>query len=153
MNSYKKGLAVSKVIGKDVSRLAIKPRGHPLLLATVLDNQLRDYVKHLRDAGAIVNPAIVISAAEGLIKSHASNLECNGGHIILTKSWTKSFLLRLGFMRRRVNTKAKVNPSDFELLKSQFLNDVTAIIHMEEIPPEIVINWDHTGLNYIPVSN
>ena len=24
---------------------------------------------------------------------------------------------------------------------------------MEEILPEIVINWDHTGLNYIPLSN
>ena len=56
-------------------------------------------------------------------------------------------------MKRRVITKAKVNPSDFELLNSQFLNDVTAVIHMEEIPPEIVINWDHTGLNYITVSN
>ena len=114
MNSYKKGLAVSKVIGKDVSRLAIKPRGHPLLLGTVLDNQLREHVKNLRDVGAIVNSAIVISAAEGLIKSHDSNLlECNGGHIILTKSWAKSFLLRLGFVKRRVSTKAKVNRSRF----------------------------------------
>ncbi len=24
---------------------------------------------------------------------------------------------------------------------------------MEEIPPELEINWDHTGINYIPVSN
>ena len=70
------------MIGKDVSRLTIKPRGHPLLLRTVFDNQLREYVTHLRDAGAIVNTAIVISVAKGLIKSHDSNLlECNGGHI------------------------------------------------------------------------
>ena len=24
---------------------------------------------------------------------------------------------------------------------------------MEDIPNELVINWDHTGINYIPVSN
>ena len=24
---------------------------------------------------------------------------------------------------------------------------------MEDIPNELVINWDHTGINYVPVSN
>ena len=24
---------------------------------------------------------------------------------------------------------------------------------MEDIPPQLIMNWDHTGLNYIPVSN
>ncbi len=24
---------------------------------------------------------------------------------------------------------------------------------MEEIPSELVINWDHTGIHYVPVSN
>ena len=23
---------------------------------------------------------------------------------------------------------------------------------MEEIPPDLIINWDHTGINYVPVS-
>ena len=31
--------------------------------------------------------------------------------------------------------------------------DVQSIIEFEEIPKELVINWDHTGINYVPVSN
>ena len=27
------------------------------------------------------------------------------------------------------------------------------IIKMEEIPKELVINWDHIGIHYVPVSN
>ncbi len=26
------------------------------------------------------------------------------------------------------------------------------IAEMEEIPDDLIINWDHTGLNYVPVS-
>ena len=24
---------------------------------------------------------------------------------------------------------------------------------MDEIPPQLIINWDHTGINYVPVSS
>ena len=38
------------------------------------------------------------------------------------------------------------------LMKSQFLFDIRTIVEMEDIPEDLVINWDHTGLNYVPVS-
>jgi len=25
--------------------------------------------------------------------------------------------------------------------------------HMDEIPHQLIINWDHTGINYVPVSS
>lgn len=31
--------------------------------------------------------------------------------------------------------------------------DIRTIIEMEDIPYDLVINWDHTGINYVPVSN
>ena len=43
--------------------------------------------------------------------------------------------------------------ADFELYKRQFVFDIKTIIEMEEIPPEMVLNWDHTGINYVPVSS
>ena len=29
--------------------------------------------------------------------------------------------------------------------------DIRAIVEMEEIPPALILNWDHTGLKYVPV--
>ncbi len=37
--------------------------------------------------------------------------------------------------------------------KAQFVFDVTSIIEMEELPPDLFINWDHMGIHYVPVSN
>jgi hypothetical protein len=31
--------------------------------------------------------------------------------------------------------------------------DIKSIIDLEEISPELVINWDHTGIHHVPVSN
>ena len=33
-----------------------------------------------------------------------------------------------------------------------FLQDIDNIILMDEIPPQLVINFDQTGVNYIPTS-
>ena len=111
-------------------------------------------MKNLREAGAVINSGIVRAAAEGIVKNHDSNLlQCNGGHIILTKSWAKSFLDRIGFVKRRASTKSKVNPADFEAHKNQFLLDVKTVVEMEEIPKALSINWDHTGIQLVPVSS
>ena len=41
--------------------------------------------------------------------------------------------------------------SDFDQTKSQFIFDVKAII--EDILAELVIKWDQTGIDYVPVSS
>ena len=99
----------------------------------------------------MVNSAIVVAGAEGIIKSYDSNLlKENGGHIACSKSWAKSFLGRLGYVKRRASTKAKV--ISMHNIR-QFVFDIQAIVEMEEIPPNLIINWDHTGIHYVPVSN
>ena len=60
-------------------------------------------------------------------------------------------MARLGFVKIRVSTKAKVSLDEFEEHKVQFLFDIKAIIEMEDIPDSLVINWDHTGIHYVPV--
>ncbi len=40
-----------------------------------------------------------------------------------------------------------------EACKTQFLFDIDTIVEMEEIPRDLIINWDHTGIKYVPVSN
>jgi len=38
-------------------------------------------------------------------------------------------------------------------LKKGFLLDIKSIVSFEEIPPDLVINWDQTGINYVPVGS
>ena len=134
---YKKEVAQRFKLGKsmEVNELPEKTRGHPCLLGRELDNQLQEYVKGLREGKSIINSAIVMSAAMGIVKSHNSDLlEVNGGHIRLSKEWSKSFLSRMGFVKRKATTKASVSEPDFKALKDQFLFDIQTIIEMEEIP-------------------
>ena len=71
----------------------------------------------------------------------------------MTKDWAKYLMECMGFVKRRASTKAKVSVSDFNQLKAQFVFDVKAVIKMEDIPCELVINWDQTGIHYVPVSS
>ena len=78
----------------DITTLKSLPenkRGRLYLLGEELDKQVRAYVTTLRSNGAMVNTAVVMSCAEGIVKSHDSNLlASNGGHILLTKDWGKT---------------------------------------------------------------
>ena len=156
VKQYKHELVLRKKDNKsmDIKALESMRRGRPLLLGNELDKRLQEYIKSLRECGAVVNTRIVMAAAEGIVKSHDSNLLLsNGGHIHLGKHWAKNFLYRMGFVKRRANTTAKVTVSDFEACKSQFLFDIETIVEMEEIPKDLIINWDHTGIKYVPVGN
>ena len=152
---YLNELAKRKRNGEEllIKDLPQKKRGRPFLLGEQLDNQVEKYLKTLRDKGGVINTAIVMACAEGVITNHDSNLlASNGGYITITKDWAKSLLSRMGFVKRHASTSAKVSPQSFDKLKEQFLFDAKCLIGMEEIPDSLVINWDQTGIQYVPVS-
>ena len=49
--------------------------------------------------------------------------------------------------------KPKVTVSNFEELRSQYLMDIKAVVTMEEILDDVVLNWDQTAIKYVPLSN
>ena len=152
VNVYKNEL--QRKAGSVINELPGKKRGHPLLLGPELDMLLTEYIKKLRESKAVINSSIFVSAAIGIVKSKDSNLlRCNGGHIEVSRAWAKHFLDHIGYSKRRVTTKASVSDVDFAALKAQFIFDIITIAEMEEIPQSLIINWDHTGINYVPVSN
>ena len=55
----------------------------------------------------------------------------------------------MGLVKRRASTKAKVSIEDFE----EFLLDMKAVIIMEDILLDLIINWDQTGMHYVPISS
>ena len=108
----------------------------------------------LRDAGGVVNTSIAIAAANGIVRRHDSNLlAVNGGHILLTKHWAQYLMERMGYVKRKATTKAKITVENLAALKEQFLLDIRGLVEMEEIPPDLILNWDQTAVNYVPVSN
>ena len=46
--------------------------------------------------------------------------------------------------------KSKHTVEDFDRLKEEFLNDVVATVEIEEIPPELILNWDQAGIRSVP---
>ena len=56
-----------------------------------------------------------------------------------------------GLSRDRSLQKLNFSVDEFEEHKLQFFFDTKAIIKMEDIPESLIINWDHTGIHYVPV--
>ena len=128
--------------------------GRPLLVGDELDKQVRQYLTDLRKRGCVINTRIAIAVGEGILLNKDANLlTSNGGGITLTKDWAKYLFKRMGLVKRKGNTKAKVNIEDFDEIKKLFLLDIKGVVAMDEVPPELIINWDQTGLNYVPVSS
>ena len=114
---------------------------------------MQSYVLDLRSNGAVINSSITIAVAQAIVTNYDSNLLSeNEGHIILTKSWENYLLRHLGFVKKRCSTKAKVSASNFAWLQEQFGYDARVLIDMMEIPGSLAINWDQTGIQYVPVS-
>ena len=137
-----------------VSELPGKKRGRPFLLGEKFNIEIQTIIRTMCDSGAVVNTSIAIAITMGVIrKRDRSLLKEGGGHLELMKNWAKSILRGMGFVKRRGNIKAKVAVEQFEVLKTQYLFDIKATVEMMEIPPELVINWDQTGIKIVPVSS
>ncbi|CAG2253276.1 PFK [Mytilus edulis] len=97
-----------------VNALTPEKRGRPLLLGD-LDKDVAAHIRSIREAGGIVNQAIVIATARGLVKhKNPTLLSEAGGSIHITKTWAVSFLKRLGYVKRKGTKAARKLPVDFE---------------------------------------
>lgn len=100
--------------------------------------RVQDYIKSLRDdCSAIINTRIDMAVAEGVVKSHDSNLLLSsGGHRWLLSN------------EEQIPQQKCLSPI------SRHKNfDINTIVQMEEIPKDLISNWDNTGINYVPVGN
>lgn len=60
---------------------------------------------------------------------------------------------RMGYVKRKACSKAKIDVERFKEIKEVFLLDVKNVITMDEIPVELIINFDQTALNYVPATS
>ena len=157
-NLYQSQLSITRNLRRQESdtnleglqELPPKKSGRPLMIGDELDKLVREYISDLRSRGTTINTAIVLASAEGIIMYKDANLLST---ITLTKGWAKYLLKRMGFVKRKSTSKSKVTVENFEDLKEDFLLVIKQVIAMDEIPADLVINFDQTDLNYVPVSD
>lgn len=136
-----------------VTELPHGNRGRPLLIGD-FDDEVIEYIQQLRCAGGIVNRNIVIAAAKGIIShKNPSLLKEHGGSIELGRKWAESFLHRRGFVRRKATKAARKHPPDFPQLKLAYFDRIKSEITDNDIPMDLLFNWDQTGTKLVPVSN
>ena len=60
----------------------------------------------------------------------------------------------MGFVQWKATTKTKtsLSKSEFELAKKSYLKRIEKTVTDGKSPPELVINWDQTGVNAVPAS-
>ena len=138
---------------ENVSSLPTKP----LLLGESLDTMVQKYLQKVRKTGGVVTARVALAAARAIILTQdctRTKLVEFGGHIDLTLTWAYSLLSRMKFVKRRATTlKSKFTPENFAQLKADFLDDLSSIVELEDIPPELVFYWDQTGIKLVPVSS
>ena len=101
--------------------------------------------------GGVVNTAITVAAAQGIISTRCpGKLQCEGGDICIRKDWVKSLMRRMGFVRRKVSNAGKVLPAEYAELKEQCLANIAAEMILNDNPAGLVSNWDQTGLRIVP---
>lgn len=64
--------------------------------------------------------------------------------------WTQYLLQRMGYVKWNAMNKVKVSVKNFAEMKAEFLLEVKHVIAMDVISTELVINFDHIGLNIVP---
>jgi len=73
--------------------------------------------------------------------------------IDLSKDWAQRMMRRMGFIKHKASTGTKVDSEVFKELRGLYLSDIRSVVKMEEIPPDLIINWNQTAIKYVPVSN
>ena len=147
LNEIKKMRAVGNT--DPMNSLPHRKKGRPLLLGEKIDAIVQLYVKKVRATGGGVSSTLVIGAATGFLKS----LDKTGAreHLELNRFWAHSLLRRMNFVQRKGTTAlSKYSFVDFDGVKKEFLDNIVTTVEMEEIPAELILNWDQTGIKIVP---
>ena len=81
----------------------------------------------------MVNTSLVIAGGMGIIKKTNPDLLKNNLHCdkeILSKSWAKSLLIRMGYIKRKGTTAAKINPENFDYVRENFLEIQIVLLNL-----------------------
>ena len=64
--------------------------------------------------------------------------------MLLIKNWAHYLLLRMGYIKRKPDSRVKITVVNLKEMRYNFLCEIKAIVMMEEIPSSMILNWDRT---------
>ena len=56
----------------------------------------------------------------------------------------------MGYVKLKTSNAGKVTLSNFAELKEEFLTDISAEVLMNDIPPQLIFNWDQMAIQLVP---
>ena len=91
-----------------------------------MESYVRQFLRERRDhGGGIVNTTVTVPTAKGVILANdASLLAENHGEIDLSNECIQRMMRRMGFVKCKSSTGAKVDPEVFKELQGQYLSDI-----------------------------
>ena len=115
---------------------------------------LGDLDKDVQEYGGVINTDVVVAAARGVVESkNRSLLVEHGGSIAIEKSWAKSLLVRMNFVKHKGSSAAKLPSSEFELVKQSYQLRIKEAVFENGIVPQMILNMDQTAIHLIPASS
>jgi hypothetical protein len=122
-------------------------KGHPEVFRKLLA-----ILTGVRDAGQSVDSSIIQSVIWGTIEALAPELlqrKLKGGQFFeVSRSFSRKFANRwLGWTWRRATTAASKLLDDWEQQGDDMAFRIAAICYKDNIPPELVVNSDQTGVH------
>lgn len=154
-NDYRKKVKnnLEQRILAEIKTLPTKVRGRPLMLGEKIDDEVKQFIKNLRTSGGVVNTTIVVAAAQGIVGAeNRALLKENGGHMDINRDYARSLMRRMNLVKRKGAKTARKLPDDFEKIKGDFLDNISKCVKENNIPHELIINFDQTRLKMIPTS-
>ena len=137
-----------------VTAIPCKKRGRPLTLDD-FDQDVQNFIRGMRKAGSPINTTCILAAAQGIVVSKDCTLLVeHRGHIKLTKSWAASLMQRMKLVKRQGSTQMKTALTEalFLEVKGEFLSTLRSVVLKNKVVPQMIVNWDQTGINVVPAS-
>lgn len=123
------------------------------MLGEKIDDEVKQFIKNFRTSGGVVNTTIVVAAAQGIVGAeNRALLKENGGHMDINRDYARSLMRRMNLVKRKGTKTARKLPDDFEKIKGDFLDNISKCVRENNIPHELIITFDQTGLKMVPTS-
>ena len=76
-----------------------------------------------------------------------------GGPVELNRHWAYSLFKRMQYVKRKASTAKSIKKKTLKSLRLIFLKEVHTTVAMEEIIPELILNWDQTAIKIVLLHN
>ena len=148
VKKYDENLKVAKACGRSPNRkLKTFVCRRPLMVGPIIDEKVRKFMVSLYKKGGHVSRSLAATTAIFLLSRTGDESVKN---VVVTTTWGKSLLQRIGFRRPAATTSKVEIPESAK--KDAGLQDhyrITSIVEKHKIPESLVINSDETPSKYV----